>query len=269
MNEKLLFTEEEWAAALPDVVQRMSDFLKPYRAPIYEDCDSYGQGWGSGSYIRLGGKVFILTNEHVSRVRGDGKILTYQFYGQDDIRQFVGNHVEYPAPLDLGLLPVDMTAWSDLTNGSKAIDIDKIALAHTPVPGELMTFTGFAGDNVNFHFDTVCAEGTCYTARETQLPTHPDINPRFHFGMEYRPDLATKIMGTNGLPRPPGLSGSTVWNTAFVEAKMRGRPWTPDMARVTGIVWGWPSSDGSLVATRVEYLRAFLLDVVHGCGVSL
>lgn len=268
MEKELLFTKDEWDAVQNDVVQRMTDFLYPYRTPIYEHLDDYGRGWGSGSYIKLGSHVFILTNEHVSRVRGE-KALTHQFNGQEDIRRIVGNHIEYPAPLDIGLLPVDMAAWADPGNGSKAIDIEQIALAHTPVPGELLTLTGFAGDKVDFHFSALCAEGTCYTAREVQLPTRPDIDQRFHFGIDYRPDLATDVIGTGGLPRPPGLSGSTVWNTAVVEAKMRGVEWTPDMARVTGVVWGWPSNEGCLVATRIEYVRSFLLDVVHMLGLRI
>lgn len=268
MGKEFLFTEDEWGAVRKDVVRQMTDFLRPYRTPIFEHLDDYGRGWGSGSYIKLGSHVFILTNEHVSRVREE-KVLTHQFNGQDDIRRIVGNHIEYPAPLDIGLLPVDMAAWADPDNDSKAIDIEQIALAHTPVPWELLTFTGFAGDKVDFHFNVLCAEGTCYTAREAQLPTHPDIDQRFHFGIDYRPDLAIDVIGTGGLPRPPGLSGSVVWNTGFVEAKMRGMKWTPDMARVTGIVWGWPSNEGCLVATRIEYLRSFLLDAVHMLGLRI
>jgi len=125
-----------------------------------------------------------------------------------------------------------------------------------------MTFTGFAGDNVNFHFSTLCAAGTCYTAREVELPEHQDISSRFHFGMDYRPEQSVTVIGNSGLPRLPGLSGSAVWNTRFVEAKMAGISWQPDMARVTGIIWGWPSGSACLVATRAEYIRSFLLGAV-------
>ena len=31
---------------------------------------------------------------------------------------------------------------------------------------------------------------------------------------------------------------------------MAGVPWTPDLAVVTGVVWGWPWDHGSIVATR-------------------
>lgn len=243
---------------MPDVVRRMTIFLRPYRSPVYEDCDGYGAGWGSGSFIRVCGKVFILTNEHVSRVRRNGKVLAYQFDGQDIIRAAVGNHFEISDPTDLGLLPVDMASWNEKDHSSKAIEIDQIASSHEPARGELLAFTGFAGDKVSFHFNTLCAEGTCYVAREITLPVHEDVDPSMHFGMDYRPDLATNVIGTGGLPRPPGLSGSTVWNTGFVEARMNGLEWSPEMARVTGVVWGWPSGDGCLVATRAEHIRSFI-----------
>ena len=266
MSKDLLFTEAEWNAAMPGVVANMTEYLRPYRTAIYEHRDTYGEGWGSGSFLRLGSTVFILTNEHVSRVRAQDKVLTYQFDGQDDIRRVVGNHVEYPAPLDLALLPVDMHAWADPSNASKAIEIDQIAIAHVPVLTELLTFTGFAGCNVTFHFNTLCAKGTCYTAHEIELPQDERFSARFHFGMNYRPDLASSVIGNESLPIPPGLSGSTVWNTGFVQAKMAGIPWTPELAKVTGVIWGWPSGHACLVATRAEYLRSFLLEAASQIG---
>ena len=35
-----------------------------------------------------------------------------------------------------------------------------------------------------------------------------------------------------------------------------------ELSVVTGVVWGWPSSVGCLVATRAEYLRSFLLEAI-------
>lgn len=262
---ELLFTEDEWNAAMPKVVEDMTAYLRPYRAAIYEHHAAsgidgeHGTGRGSGSYLRLSEKVFILTNQHVSCVRSQSRVLAHQFDGQEDIRRIVGDHVEYPYPLDLALLPVDMTAWADPSNLSQAIGIEQIALAHDPVEGEILTFTGFAGERVSFRFGTVLAKGTCYTAREAELPESDKFSPRFHFGIDYRPDLATDVIGRDGLPDPHGFSGSTVWSTGFVAAKMAGVPWLPDMAKVTGVVWGWPSSNALLVATRAEYLRSFLL----------
>ena len=264
MSGTLLFTEEEWNAAMPGVGKAMTGYLRPYRVAIIEnkqddDGQKYGDGWGSGSFLRLDDRVYILTNQHVACAREEGRVLGYQFDGQEDIRRVVGNHAEFPHPLDVAVLPVDMKAWADASNRSKAIDVQQIAFGHDPVPAELLTFTGFAGQHTSFHFDTLFTEGTCSTAREVQLPQDARFSSRFHFGIDYRPNLASTVIGDKGLPLPPGLSGSTVWNTGFVAAKMAGVAWTPDMAKVTGIVWGWPSEHACLIAIRAEFVRSFLL----------
>ena len=258
---QLLFTEDEWNQSVPQVVADMTDFLRKYRTPVFEDFGDHGAGWGSGSYLELAGRIFILTNEHVAHVRHDGRDLAYQFDQQEDILRVVGNHVELPAPFDLALLPVDELKWKDHSNGSSAIQLDQIALAHSPVQTEILTFSGFAGGNAGFHFGTLASMATCYTSREIVLPDDSRFSSRYHFGLDYRPDLATDVIGKEGLPLPPGLSGSIVWNTGFVAAKMQSVQWTPELARVTGVVWGWPPENACLVATRAEYLRSFLLGI--------
>jgi hypothetical protein len=266
MQPELVFTKEEYEAAVPVVVAGMKSSLSAYRTPVFKDHGDHGEGWGSGSYIRLGGHRFVLTNEHVATVRRQEQFLTHQFLNDDDPYRIVGNHVDYPWPLDLALLPVSDEAWVRKPHGSRTIDIDQIALAHDPVPGELLTFTGFSGEATKFYFGTLCTEGTCYTAREIDPPEDPRFNSRYHFGLDYRPDLAVKVDGNRGLPLPPGLSGSTVWNTRFVVAKMADKTWSPEMAQVTGVVWGWPSSATCLIVTRSEYLRSFLLGASRELG---
>lgn len=202
-----------------------------------------------------------LANQHVAVVREEKRVLAHQFDGEDDIRAIVGNHAEFQWPLDLAVLPVDMSAWADATKKSKAIEPEQISLGHDPVPGELLAFTGFAGQNVSFHFNTLIAKGTCYTTREIELPPDDRFSSRIHFGLDYRPDLASGLKERDALPLPPGLSGSTVWNTGFMAARLAGVQWTPDQARVTTIIWGWPSGAACLVATRAEFVRSFLLQV--------
>jgi hypothetical protein len=266
MDHELLFDETEWATAQQTVVTAMTAYLKPYRAPVFEDFGGHGDGWGTGSYIQLGERVFILTNEHVARARQSGRKLIHQFADQEMLLPIVGDHFAVGVPRDLALMPVDAAAWAEPSNGSRAITADQIAWAHAPVIGELLTFVGFAGANVAFHFGTLTSKATCYTAREAALPPDDRFSSRFHFGIDYKPDLATDVIGKEGLPLPPGLSGSTVWNTCFVEAKANGVPWTPELAKVTGVVWGWPSDVGCLVATRAEYLHGLLLGAARTLG---
>lgn len=90
------------------------------------------------------------------------------------------------------------------------------------------------------------------------MPENERFKARFHFGIDYKPNLAINVIGSYGLPCPPGLGGSAVWNMRFVESRSVGEPWTPACARITGIVWGWPSDLGCIIATRAEYVWSFL-----------
>lgn len=260
---KLLFSEEEWEAAMPKLTADMTAYLKQYRTPVFIDRGDYGESWGSGSFVEVGSSRFVLTNEHVARARRTGERLGVRLDEQDQLLYIVGDHSELPWPWDLALLPITDGAWSTLLHGSSAIRIDQIATAHTPVPTEVFAFAGYAGERTTFVFGTMQFGATTSLAREVSLELHAEIDSRFHLGLAYLPDRATTVVGDRNLPRPPGLSGSTVWNTCFVEARMAGLDWSPELAKVTGVVWGWPSRQGVIAATKAEHIRSFLLGALH------
>lgn len=216
--------------------------------------------WGSGSFIELNGRKYILTNQHVAKVRSSSRQLGFRFDEQDQLLRITGDHVEKDWPWDLALLPVSDEAWSSLEHRSVPVKVDQIALAHTPCPAEVFAFAGYAGERTTFVFGEMHFGATTSLAREVVPEPDREIDPRFHFGLEYLPDRATTVVGHRGLPCPKGLSGSTVWNTCFVEAKAQKVDWTPDLARVAGVVWGSPS--GVIVATKAEHVRSFLLSAM-------
>ncbi len=260
-ESKLLFSKEVWDAAMPPLTAAMTAYLKQYRTPIFIDHGDHGEEWGSGAFIELDGRKYILTNEHVARVRKT-KRLGFRFDEQEDMARVIGDHVEQGPPWDLALLPVSDEVWSMCDHRSALIQEEQIALDHTPFPAEVFAVSGFAGERTNFLFGEMHFESTTSLAREVPLADHDEIDHRFHFGLDYRPDLATSVIGKQGLPKPPGLSGSTVWNTCFVEAKAHGLEWTPSLAKVAGVIWGWPSGQGALAATKAEHLRSFLLAAI-------
>jgi hypothetical protein len=260
---ELLFSKEEWEAAMPKLTADMTAYLKQYRTPVFIDRGDHGEPWGSGSFVEVGNRRFVLTNEHVARARRTGERLGVRLDEQDQLLCIVGDHSELPWPWDLALLPVTDAAWSALPHGSSTIRIDQIATAHTPVPTEVFAFAGYAGERTTFVFGTMQFGATTSLAREVELEPHAEIDSRFHLGLAYLPDRATTVVGDRGLPRPPGLSGSTVWNTCFVEAKTAGLEWSPELAKVTGVVWGWPSGQGVIAATKAEHIRSFLLGALH------
>lgn len=101
----------------------------------------------------------------------------------------------------------------------------------------------------------MCTTGTPYLTQECPFPkTVEGADSKYHFSLFYLPDLAENIDGTSRLPDPHGFSGSLVWDTKLVSCIQSGEQWNPNMAKVTGIVWGWPSSSGSILATKVEHM---------------
>jgi hypothetical protein len=256
---RLLFTEDEWDQAMPKLCTEMVAFLRRYRTPVFIDHGDHGQPNGSGSFLEIGGRKFVLTNEHVARPKRLGAKLGIRFDGQDDLLVITGDHAEMPWPWDLALLPITDEGWSLREHTSLPIAVDQISLAHSPVPGEIFAFSGYAGERTTFLFGEMHFGATTSLAREVELTPHPDVAPQFHFGLAYLPDLATSVVGDRGLPKPPGLSGSAVWNTCFVEARAAGLEWKPELAKVAGVVWGWPSGQGAIAVTRAEHLRSFLL----------
>jgi hypothetical protein len=255
---QLPFTDAELNAEMPKVVRAMNDYIEGFCVPIVKRHHDHGEAWGTGSFLRLGSRIFILTNEHVARARNEIRLL-HQLHDQEGfLYPIFGESLSFGWPLDVALLPVNQELWERPGHLAKAITEDMIALTHAPVSQEFFTFIGFSGQYSGFSFGTLSTPGTSSTAREVKLPEGSCLKRRFHFGINYKPDSSYNVVGSRGLPRPHGFSGSTVWNTRFVESRMAGEAWTPECARVTGVVWGWPSAIGCIVATRSQYVRSFL-----------
>jgi hypothetical protein len=159
---------------------------------------------------------------------------------------------EYPA--DVALTKIKDEAWNACQHHARPIPINHFSEKHNPVEGELMFMIGYSDERSDFHFGTLFLPGTPYLTQSVDFPKEfGDI--KFHFSIYYKPDLAVSVdSSARGLPKPPGMSGSLVWNTRFLETIQKGETWSPKKSCVTGIVWGWPSSDASLLATRVEHM---------------
>lgn len=258
-EEKLLFTKNEWEAAVRDAVPKMQAYVGDFLAPISRHLTDHAMLEGTGTYIRLAGRTFILTNKHVADARSATQLLIHKLSDQEELLPILGNHLAIPLPQDVALLPVDAAAWAAVGHKSRAIAVDMILPMHNPVPTELLFFMGFAGARHSFRWETLITPVTTSASREVELPTNdPRFDVDYHFGLDYNPGKAESLGPGPGLPVPKGLSGSLVWNTRLVDCKLNGISWTAAEARVTGLVWGWPSNVGCLVATRAEHLIAVL-----------
>lgn len=238
-------TKEACAA----MMQEVEGFTTPISRVIEHD---YGELEGSGSYIQIQGKRFLITNEHVaSRLKTHS--LAHQFCGCSNVYRTRNPFPVISYPSDVAICEIDDAIWTHASHKGRAIPIERFATSHSPVDGELLFVAGYAGDRSRFLFGELHSERLEYLTQTDQMPNgHGD--PDFHFALYYRPDLAiTTNPRSAGLPRPPGWSGTLVWNTRFAEMTKNGKEWSPSDAQVTGMVWGWPSSDACLLATKVEH----------------
>ena len=253
------FSAEEWNAHCHRVTRAMADHASRFSTPISIAMNDgrIGKHLGTGSYHDILGTKVLLTCQHVLTFL-DNNQLAHKLQGHDRYISVGGTFGDIGWPIDAAAALI--VGWDSIRHQSEALPLARIDMAHRAGANELLFVHGYASENAQFIVDELRTDGTAYLAREAALPGNEDVDARFHFGIEYRRDAAVEAFGGRGLPDPHAMSGSLVWNTRFVECALAGREWTPNEAIVTGLLWSWPD-ERCIVATRIEYVRSFLLSV--------
>ena len=269
MND-LIMSEDEWKQHARQVVADMQDFTAPFVSAVsYEKPDDEPRLSGSGSFIDLFGHRFLLTNEHVLNDQQTGQPLpnpAFGMHGTDEVFRMLNGSLGAPYPVDCAIIPVSDAVWSR-SHMAEAIPEERFNWTHAPTNREILFFRGYAQETSSFHFENLFSAGTSYgTQIMEEEPTGPDR--RFFFPLHHSPEKAEMINGQGHLPLPPGFSGSTVWDTRFVECLHSGTKWSPEEARVTGIVCRWRSGDTGIEALKIEHVRSWLLDAFHQMSVK-
>lgn len=247
----------QWDRWCTDVCKQIFEHVQPFVTPISkvfkDESGQYGKHWGSGSFLVIDGAKYLITNEHVARGMTQNS-LAHQFLNSEAVVRLTNPVITETLPIDVALMKIEDRVWNINAHDSRGIPIDRFAAKHQPVDGEILFLIGYGGEYSKFFYDALISPGSPYLTQICDFP--PDIgDPELHFAIHYRPDLAFTVDGSSkGLPTPPGMSGSLVWNTRALESLLAGRPWSPEAAQVTGIVWGWPSSAACLLATKVQHL---------------
>lgn len=258
-------TEDEWKNHARQAVVEMQKFTAPFVSPISYECpNDLPRLSGTGSFIQLFGRRFLLTNQHVlvdEKTGQDMPELAHGLCGTDSVFRMIHSSLSAPYPIDSAIVPVPDAIWETM-HGAATIPENLITWAHVPVPREILFFRGYAQENSSFHYENLLSGSTSYgTQQLEEVPA--GLNDRFFFALHHSPEKAEMIGGANHLPLPPGFSGSTVWNTRYVECLGAGQPWTPAEARVTGVVCRWRSGDTGIIVLRVEHLRSWLLNAIN------
>ena len=248
-------SEAEWHKVCDEAVKEMSAHVEPFTSPISRIMsDTHGEHHGTGYYFQAGSAKYLITNEHVAKRLIKGS-LTHKFNGDDKLFLITSSALTIMAPVDVAIIRINEGTWNKDTHNASAIPLSRFAERHDPVQHELLFFAGFSGQRSKFFFGNLITPGTPYATQESPFPTSlNEADPKFHFSLFYPPDLARSIDGTSSLPDPHGFSGSLVWDTKRVACLQARKEWSPAMAEVTGILWGWPSGAACILATKVEKL---------------
>ncbi|WP_210324448.1 hypothetical protein [Chelatococcus reniformis] len=243
----------------------MREYTKGCVTPICSNINEReGALHGTGAYVSALGQTMLVTNDHNFDFRG-------RSCAPDDLAiMFAGSPLFYHVhnslyaigyPIDCALSRIAPEVWTQAGGDAPAgaaIAEAQLALAHDPVENELLFFEGYLGEGQTLAYATLPDRMAAHVTQEAPVP--PEYgDERFHFALQYWGDLDAEPSADQGLPAPKGFSGSLVWNTGYTEARSRGQLWTPQDAKVTGVVWGWSSSKACLIATRIEFIRSWLM----------
>jgi hypothetical protein len=257
MNEQTPhMPNSEWDEVCRETTQAMAAYVPQFMTPIsHEITDAEGRLEGeldgTGSYLNIGNATFLLTNEHVAARLAQWR-LCHMFNGSDQVFAVRGNFASVSQPVDAAIARVDMT---NEAAAAGAVPLSLYANSHQAIEGELLFIAGYPGQRSAFWYGTLISPLTPYLTQE-DVEQSKVLDAR-HFAVPWLPDRARSVSsGSPGLSLPPGMSGSLVWNTRRVEFHQSDQPWSPQEARVTGLVFSWSTCKNWVYATKVEYLRS-------------
>lgn len=244
----------------------MAKFLWPTVTPL--SCaalDDRGFALGTGNYVLIDGDFAIITNEHVI-VEAESRHIGHLPGPSDDYVGCGPKFITDPWPIDLAIAQVGGKGPSA---DRRAITEDEFCTRFAPADDELLFFLGFPGstatrrepvtqsniryswfgklESVGVPILTTVALVDAATLQAFDADRHVAIH--FPTRAQRSPD-APEVK----LPNPKGMSGSFLWDTRFRACQRSGTDWTPQQARICGLVWAAHEKPEVVVATKVEHL---------------
>lgn len=260
----------EWDASTFDVRDKMARRVCSSVTPLTKSADgSRGAALGTGNYVLLEEGRGLVTNRHVvEEVHGSAHLAHLPVPGECYVACRTFMTEPWPIDLAVGALPPEAVGSDRFIITAREFDENC-----SPVDGEFLFFLGFPGTTAGFH-DPITQSNTRYswfgTLESLGVPMLTqalvDVPPNLsgyqdsmHIAI-HLPATAPKVLGgpPEDLPNPNGESGSLLWDTKFVATQQEGGTWTPDKARICGLLWGVYPTLGIAVATTVEH---FLPDI--------
>ncbi len=241
----------------------MKAYTKPALAAVYGVVsEEFGVLIGSGTFLRLCGNSYLLTAEHVvDEGRKYATIAHTTSSGKKPAQFKYWFRIAKP-PIDLALARIDEEVIKE--HGIQPWGVEAMGDSSADIERDVLFLHGYPGDQSKW---LPIVEGGIHS---TSMPfwasdgvsDWDEFDPDKHFAIVYpRDGWFDEKKRPIPMPLPDGLSGSAVWQTNRRDST--GAEWTPDHSRIVGLVHLWNKKPESLVATRIEVLRTFLLDALR------
>ncbi len=268
-----MMTTEEWSERCASVKDAMREWAKRFATPISLS-EEYGHGvsWGTGTYLDISGKHVLLTNNHVVADVPAGGRLAHLPGPTDDYVAIVNPWCCAPYPTDAAFTPIP----NDNSAGMKeAVPYNLIEPRFAAEQDEILFWIGFPGFTAKRHeVPTEARQRMTRFGGPLEIPGLPMLSQIIknwngenedlfdsasHVAVHYPNEAQRSANGpTAPLPNAKGMSGSLLWDTKYVASLRSSTTWSPENARVCGLVWGALDDPEVVIASRIEHVRQAL-----------
>jgi len=222
-------------------------------AGLSEDCG--GTVIGTGSIIRFGSDVFLLTAMHVvSKIKSKYEGIAFSNGHQKPYLRF---HGTFSANRSLDIAIARIPEPQEATSDRVACPENSIANSAVYSEKDILFVYGFPGDDSRFSAiqNGIRSRPLIYGGKPA-ISTDPFFISSLHLGMSFDPFHVIGGDGVNvGLPRAFGLSGSPVWRIPWNNDV---KTWVAKDVKIVGISVRFDEGDRCIIATRIEHVREFL-----------
>ncbi len=264
-------SDDEEQRLLLDVVRQMTEHTGPTLTQICGNIDeTTGELVGTGNFVLLSDGLYVLTAQHVAHAlfRKDKDSqpkyafgLSYSVGNNLPVERFTGQWVTLGTPQDIAAVKLDSKGM--IGKDISPLRADRFALNTADLNDDLYFIHGWPSSQSRF--TAFYERGVISKSRPhggwLATSLWPGFERSIHFAVTFAPDGLIDVDGSPAdFVDPGGMSGSVVWKTNKVGCRDE---WTPDMARIVGLVHRYDPEARVLVATRIEYVKGLLLHILR------
>jgi hypothetical protein len=261
---------DDWRAFCLDVRDQMAHYVYPYTTPISRSEDrQHGWAWGTGNYVAVDDRIFLVTNEHVAVDAGKDH-LAHLVRGDEYVR--IADEFDVrPWPLDIAATQL---AALNAPPKDQCIVPEQFDRLYAPVEHELLFWIGYPGTTAKRNEPVTPLNVRYSWFGSLEIPAVPVLSqeaPHWPEGLPssiiegahiviHYPELAVRSADEreSHVPNPKGMSGSFLWDTKRVACLRDGRDWTVELSRVCGILWAAIPDPAIVAVTPVQHVRELL-----------